>query len=134
MFDLDVAVNDPAKVERQILDGGVYTTRLGSEIGLTMYNHVKWRQKKGKCTGDLGVCISLKETWKLRDWKRGKIYAFCEKHKTNYEIFAFIVNTSNIITSNIWRYEVILNVSHVFLYSLCNTYWCSLELSRFFLF
>ena len=60
--------------------------------------------KKGKCTGDLGVCISLKETWKLRDWKRGKIYAFCEKQKTNYEIFAFIVNIYQIFSHQTYGY------------------------------
>ena len=48
---------------------GVYTTRLGSEIGLTIYNHVKWWQEI-KCRGDLGVCISLKETWKLKDLEK----------------------------------------------------------------
>ena len=59
----------------------------------------------GKKWIDLGVCISLKETWKLKDWKRGEIYAFCEKLKTNYEIFVFIDNIK-------WRFLFYQNISH----------------------
>ena len=38
--------------------------------------------------------------------EKGKIYAFCEKLKTNYEIFAFIDNFIKIfctININIWK-------------------------------
>ena len=45
--------------------------------------------------------------------EKGKIYAFCEKLKTNYEIFAFIDNIKMLYHQH-QHMEVILNVFHVF--------------------
>ena len=87
---------------------GVYTTRLGSEIGLTMYNHVKWRQERKMFWWPWGVHKFKRDFEAKRLETKENLCILWKTEDKLWNICFHRQHISNIFTSNIWIYEVVL--------------------------